>query len=148
MGYKSYNQGYFTPRNPQKYKGDVEKIRYMSSWEYKCNEFLDSNPNVLEWASEEIVIPYVKPTTGRVHRYFPDYCVRYKNKHGEIVTEIWEVKPKSQIKRPRKNSRNPKTALREALTYEVNKAKWAAATQFCNKYGMKFRLVSEMSIFK
>jgi hypothetical protein len=75
MGYANNNQGYFKPRHPEKYVGDVNKIRFMSSWELQADKFLDDNPNVLRWSSEEIVIPYVKPTDGKVHRYYPDYWV-------------------------------------------------------------------------
>lgn len=141
-----FKQGYFTPTHPEKYVGDVNKIRFMSSWELQFDKFLDNNPNVLRWSSEEIAIPYIKPTTGKVHRYYPDYWVEFKNKQGEIVQEIIEVKPKSQTQRSR--SRKAKNKLYEDLTYAVNIAKWQACTAFCNKYGIKFRIVTEQELFK
>ena len=141
-----YSQGWYTPKNPKKYVGDTTKIRYMSSWEKQFNEFLDSNPNILRWSSEPVAIPYLKPTDNRVHRYFPDYWIKYRTKHDTVIQAIVEVKPKSQTKRSR--TRNPKRKLYEDLTYAVNVAKWAAATQWCKERGLEFKLVTENGIFR
>jgi hypothetical protein len=143
-----WKQGRFVPRNPYKYKGNVENIIFRSSWEQSFCQFLDNNPNVLEWASEEISIPYVKPTTGRVHKYFPDYWIKYKDKSGRVIQELIEIKPDNQTKTPGRRGKNKKTQLRESVTYAVNLAKWQAAANFCNKYGMKFRLLTEKELFK
>jgi hypothetical protein len=107
--------------------------------------FLDNNERVLRWGSEEIVIPYVKPTDGRVHRYFPDFWVEYVNKDGEILQEIIEVKPKSQTRKPRANSKHQ---LYEQATLAINMAKWQAANAYCKERNMKFRIVTEKSVFK
>jgi len=141
-----FKQGWFTPKHPDKYVGDPTKIRYMSSWEYKTDVFLDNNPNILKWSSEEIIIPYIKPTDNRIHRYFPDYWVQYRNRRGQIVQEIWEVKPAKEKRRSR--SRNPKTKLYEDVTFAINQAKWAAAKQYCDKYGWTFRIMTEKDIFR
>lgn len=148
MGFKSHNQGLYKPRHPEKYRGDITKIRFMSSWELHMDKFLDNNPNILRWSSEAFAIPYVKPTDGKVHKYWPDYWVEYRNKHGEIVQEVWEVKPESQTKQPKTRGKKKKTQIRESINYAVNVAKWEAATQFCSKYGMKFRIISENAMFK
>ena len=74
---RHFKQGYYTPKNPDKYVGDITKIRYMSSWELELHKFFDGNPNVIRWASEEIAIPYYKPTDGRIHKYYPDYWVNF-----------------------------------------------------------------------
>lgn len=145
---RGWRQGIYTPRNPNKYRGDATKIRYMSSWEQKLHQFLDSNPNILEWSSEEIAIPYLKPTTGRIHKYFPDYWVKFRNKHGEIVEEMWELKPNNQISLPSRRGKRKKQQIVEAVQFEVNKAKWKAAQAFCDKRGIKFRLVTENQLFK
>ena len=142
----AYQQGWFTPKHPEKYVGNVSRIRYMSSWELKMHEFLDNNPNVLQWSSESIAIKYLKPTDHRVHKYYPDYWVKYKNKKGVVVQEIIEVKPAHQLRQTRK--RSPKTRLYEQVTYAINVAKWQAAQRFCDKYGMKFRIITENEIFK
>jgi hypothetical protein len=112
------------------------------------HKFLDGNPNILEWSSEEIAIPYIKPTTGRVHRYYPDYWVKYKNKAGQIVEEIWEVKPDNQTKQPTRRGKRQKQQLFETLQWEVNKAKWKAAKTFCDKHGFVFRIITEGQMFK
>lgn len=138
-----YKQGLFTPRNPQKYKGDIANITYMSSWELSLMQFLDGNKNILEWSSEPVAIPYVKPTDRKVHRYYPDFWVKYKNKHGKIIQEIWEVKPDSQTRPTRR--RKPKLRLMEQTQYAINVAKWKAAKQYCDKYGIHFRIVTEKS---
>jgi hypothetical protein len=137
----NFKQGRFIPKNPEKYRGDVEKIRYMSSWELKFNHFLDNNANILEWASEEIAIPYIKPTDGRLHKYYPDYYIMYKNKTGNIVREVIEIKPKSQVNLKKRAN------LYEQLTFAVNEAKWRAAEQFCQHHGFKFRIVTEDHLF-
>ena len=148
MARRSYSQGWYTPRNPTKYKGDTEKIRYMSSWEQRTHEFLDGNPHILAWSSEEIPIPYVKPTDGKVHRYFPDYWVKYRNKKGEIVEEIWEVKPEKQTKQPTRRGKRKKQQLVESITYAINIAKWRAAQSYCKKRGLTFRIITETALFR
>ena len=110
------------------------------------NKFLDNNPNVIHWSSEPIAIPYVKPTDGKVHRYYPDYWVEYRNKRGELIQEIFEVKPKKQTKRSR--TRNPKSKLYEDITFAINVAKWQAAQEFCKSRGMNFKIITETSLFK
>lgn len=141
-----YKQGYYTPKNPQKYVGDITKIRYMSSYELQVHQFLDNNSRVLRWASESIAIPYVKPTDGRVHKYYPDYWVEYIDVHGEIKQEILEVKPMDQTRASK--SRNPKHRLYEQLTFAVNTAKWEQAILWCKQHNMEFRILTENGIFK
>ena len=64
--------GRFVPTNPKKYKGNYTTIYYRSLWERKFMVYCDKNPNILQWGSEEIYIPYFLPTDGKIHRYFPD----------------------------------------------------------------------------
>lgn len=145
---RGFIQGHYTPKNPQKYRGDINDITYRSSWELSFCQFLDNNPNIINWSSEEIAIPYVKPTDKKVHRYFPDFWIKYKNRHGEIVQEIIEIKPSTQTKQPRRVGKNRKTQIHENVTYAINVAKWAAASEFCNNHGIKFRLMTERELFK
>ncbi len=155
MGFRNHNQGYYNPLHPEKYvsgkkDGALNKngIRFMSSWELQTCKFLDMNTNVLRWSSEEIAIPYLKPTTNRIHKYFPDFWVEYKNKNGKIISEIWEVKPDAQTKPPKTTGKNKTLQLRESITWAINVAKWTACQQFCKAHGLKFRIVREMNIFK
>ena len=90
MAYK----GRFKPTNPTKYKGDHSNIIYRSLWERKFMKLCDSNSNILEWSSEEVIIPYKSPIDGKFHRYFVDFWVKQKNTKGEIVEKLIEIKPK------------------------------------------------------
>ena len=88
--------GKFTPKNPQKYKGDPKNIIYRSSWEVKVMKYLDDHPGVIWWGSEELVIPYWSPVDNKKHRYFPDFVAKIKQKNGMIKTFVIEVKPEAQ----------------------------------------------------
>ena len=138
-----YYQGRFKPKNPKKYLGDPTNIIYRSGWELKFMRFCDSHPNVIQWGSEEVVIPYISPIDGKVHRYFTDFIVKQLNTMGKKETLIIEVKPKSQTKPPEKKSRVTKRYLTEVKTWGVNQAKWKAADEFCKDRGWKFRIVTE-----
>jgi len=141
-------QGKYKPNHPEKYKGDLSKIRYMSSWELNFHQFLDNNPNILEWTSESIRIPYLKPTDGRVHMYLPDYWIKYVTRQGELLEEIIEVKPDKETRAPRTVGKNKKTQLYEQITWAVNDAKWKAANLYCQKKGIKFRIITEKHLFR
>ncbi len=139
----TWKQGFYQLRNPNKYVGDCNKVVYRSSLELSMNRFLDNNHKILRWSSEEIYIPYIKPTDGKVHRYFPDYWVEYENRNGQIVQEILEVKPSNQVH----PSEKKRLTEYDKITYAINISKWKAATEFCNKRGIKFRLLTEKQMF-
>lgn len=104
--------------------------------------YCDTNSAVLEWSSEEIVIPYVSPVDGKVHRYFPDFFIRTK-----AGATILEVKPEKQTQMPvNKNKKVNRKYLREVLTYGVNDAKWKAATEYCLDRGWKFKVITEKDL--
>ena len=104
---------------------------------------LDSNPNVVEWSNEEIVIPYLSPVDSRWHRYFPDFFVKVRNKNGIAESMILEVKPKSQARPPEKKSKITRKYITEVMTWGVNEAKWKAATEYCKPRGWTFRVITE-----
>ena len=118
--------GKFKPKNYKKYKGDPTKIFYRSLWERKFMVYCDNNDAVIEWGSEEIIIPYRSPIDKKVHRYFPDFYIKYVNSKGQAIREIIEVKPKSQTLPPKEQKRRTQKFLREVATYPVNQAKWKA----------------------
>lgn len=139
--------GRFSPRNPNKYLGDSTKIFYRSSWELKFMQHLDSNSMIVEWSSEEIIIPYLSPLDGKYHRYFPDFFARIKNtKTGNLDSIIIEIKPKSQIDAPQNKKRMTKSYLREVATYGINSAKWDAAEKYCQERGWKFVKMDEYNL--
>ena len=92
--------GRFIPKNPKKYNGDYNNIIYRSSWEARVMKYLDENPNVIWWSSEELIIPYKNPVDQKIHRYFPDFVVKTKKKDGKVMTYVLEVKPEKQTKKP------------------------------------------------
>lgn len=136
-------QGKYKPKNPDKYIGNPTEIIYRSSWELHLMMFLDSNPEVLGWGSEEVVIPYRSPLDGRVHRYFPDMIVKKKN--GEVI--LIEVKPYHQTQEPKTKNKKSKAFINEATTYVVNQAKWNAAKHFCDARGWKFQIMTEKELY-
>jgi hypothetical protein len=137
--YNTY-KGKFVPKNHAKYKGNFQVITYRSSWEQKFMIYLDNNPKVVRWNSEETVIPYVWSTDGKKHRYFMDFWVKYDS--GQ---EFWfEVKPFKQTQEPKGGkNKNRKRLLDEALTYSKNKDKWLAAYNASVKKGIKFVILTE-----
>ena len=106
-------------------------------------QWCDTQPNVLKWASEEFSIPYVSPKDGKVHRYYPDFLIEYRDTGGKIKKQIIEVKPKRQTKPPERKSRVTKSYLYEAATYEINMAKWKAAVEFAKDNGIEFKIITE-----
>lgn len=138
MSYK----GRFKPQNPKKYNGDPDNIIYRSSWEVRVMKYLDENPNVIWWASEELPIPYRSPIDNRIHRYFPDFIVKVKRKDGLVMTYILEVKPDVQTKMP-VQKRKTKKFLQEMATYAINQEKWRAADIFCREHGWQFKILTE-----
>jgi hypothetical protein len=98
-----YRQGKFRPQKPEKYKGDPTKIIYRSSYELKFMQYCDLTESVNEWRSEEFFIPYISPIDNKVHRYFPDFFVKYKDKNGQNRTLVIEIKPEKDLKMPEQN---------------------------------------------
>ena len=159
QGEKKWKEGLFQPRNPEKYVGEMTKtdegdegIEYKSSWEERAFEFLDNNPNVLEWSYEPIGIGYKKPImingrwSWKPATYFPDLFVKYIHRDGNIIKELIEVKPLKQTKKSR--SKKESVRLQEDYVVIVNNAKWEAAKAWCEKYGIKFSILTEKSLFR
>lgn len=139
MSYK----GRFRAVNPQKYKGDPSNIVYRSRWELKLMGHLDAHPDVLQWSSEEVVIPYRSPIDGRIHRYFVDFYVKKKTSQG-IEEVLIEVKPKAQTAPPQARTGKPtRRYINEVHTWGINEAKWNAAKDYCMSRGWKFVIMTE-----
>lgn len=143
---KTLSKGRFTPKNPEKYMGDVTNIIYRSSWELKLLNFLDKHPSIIRYNSEETIIPYVSPVDNRIHRYFPDFLVKKKGKDGKISTAIIEVKPASQTIPPMKQKTINKRYINEVMTYGVNQAKWNSAKKYCEDRGWEFLIFTEKEL--
>lgn len=142
MAYK----GKFRPKYPEKYKGDPTNIIYRSLWELKLMRYFDQHTGVLQWSSEEIIIPYRSPVDNRIHRYFPDFYVKMRTSEGQINTMLIEVKPAAQSKPPEKKDKLTRKYLTEVMTWGVNQAKWKAATEFCSDRNWQFKVMTEKEI--
>ncbi len=104
-------------------------------------KWCDITPSVVEWGSEEIIIPYISPVDGRRHRYFPDFYVKIGNRKYLV-----EVKPLRQTKEPKTQKRVTKKYINEVVTYAVNQAKWKAAEEFCKDHNWQFMLITEKEL--
>lgn len=140
---RNYTQGIFKPKNPQKYKGSLPII-YRSSLELSSFRFLDNSNNVIMWGSESVIIPYISPADGRMHRYFVDLVAEIKMKDNTIKKVLIEVKPEKQTKPPTiTNRKKQSTILYEKYNYAINLAKWKSAKEWCNKKGYLFLIFNE-----
>ena len=139
-------RGKYRPKSPNKYNGDPTNIVYRSSWELRLMNWLDSNHNVIKWSSEEVVVPYKHPITGRWHRYFPDFMAVIKDKNGTNNTYMIEVKPKKQVDPPEKNTKITKRYLQEVQTYAINSYKWKYAKEYCKDRNWIFIVITEKEL--
>lgn len=137
----AYAQGEFIPKNPQKYIGKG-KIRYRSSWELAFMMVCDNHPNVIQWASESIFIPYFDPITSKRTIYIPDFFIIYFDKAGDKHAEVIEIKPKKEM-----SILNAGKSARDRLMAVRNGEKWKAATLWCAKQGIRFKVLNEDQLF-
>ena len=137
-------KGRYFPTNPKKYKGNPNQIIYRSLWERKVMVYCDKNDAIIEWGSEEVIVPYLSPMDGKIHRYFPDFYMKVRQADGSTKKFIIEVKPKSQCKQPIKNPKRRTTKwFNEVKTFAINQAKWKSAREFCEDKGMEFKIFTE-----
>ena len=139
-------KGKYKVINYKKYKGDPTGVVWRSLWERKFMKWCDSNSNVLQWWSEEIAIPYYDPIQKKWRRYFPDFWIKIQEGDGKIKSYLIEVKPQRQVEGPKPQKKHTKTYLREVYEYATNKAKWAAANDYCNDRLWEFKLVTEREL--
>lgn len=138
---RNYSQGFFEVRNPLKYLGK-SKPKYRSGWEHAFMRFCDNNDSIVGWASESISIPYRNPLTGKMTNYIPDFLIQYRTRDNTVKTELIEIKPKKQ------SVLESKMSMRDRAIVAVNYAKWDAATKWCRRQGLQFRVITEDDIFR
>lgn len=109
--------------------------------------YFDACPNVLEWASETVVVPYKYKVDNKFHRYFVDFTAIITTKSGNTKRLLIEYKPFSQTAPPKKAKRETKKTknrfLKESLTYIKNINKWEAAEIWAEKHNMEFIVITE-----
>lgn len=145
-------QGYFKPANPEKYIGDISKIIFRSSWEFKFLKWCDLSPTVIKYSSEPVGILYYNPLDKRGHTYYIDFYIVSKDNEGREQAWLIEVKPNKYINPPVAPDRmtNKQTAnyVYAAKQYIVNQAKFEAAREYAAQKGVKFGIITENFLFK
>jgi hypothetical protein len=143
---KSY-KGRFVPTNPKKYRGDPTNIIYRSRWEFDFMQYLDTHPDVIQWASEEIAIKYLSPKTRKWQNYYPDFLIEIKKKDGKTEKLLIEIKPFKETQPPDEKRKTHMQFLRESVTYSINSSKWAAAREWCRKNNVTFKIMTEKELY-
>lgn len=138
---RKFASGKFTLKNPEKYIGNKTPT-YRSGWEFTFMRFCDENPNITQWASEAIKIPYRNPLTGKQTIYVPDFFIAYADKTGRQKVELIEVKPSNQALKEKLGKSKHNQAH-----WIINQAKWEAARAWCKQQGITFRIVTEQDIY-
>lgn len=103
-------------------KNNGKEIKYRSGYECEIYECLEILPDVVKYDAEPLKIPYT--FKGKQKTYIPDISVFFSDQH----IEIWEIKPENQ------------------KSLDINKAKWAAANNFCELRGWTFKVLTETEI--
>lgn len=130
--------GRYSVKNPEKYQGDHTNVVYRSLWEKYAFMWCDDNSNIVEWSSEETVIPYLYEVDKRYHRYFVD--LKIKTKDGK--TWLIEIKPDKETRVPT-GQRKTRRYVEEAMTFVKNQNKWNAAEEYAKDRGWHFAVWTE-----
>lgn len=109
--------------------------------------FLDTNVNVLCWASEYIIVPYYYEVDQQIHNYVTDIYAEILDNSKTVKRYIIEIKPKKQLSAPKKPKINNGKAMvrysNEQATFIKNQNKWDAARKFCARNGLIFKILTE-----
>ena len=133
--------GKYKVKNKSKYNGDPSSVVYRSHWEKMVFMWCDKHEQIVEWSSEETVIPYLYEIDKRYHRYFVDLKIKF-NTGQTILVEIKPAKETEPPKRPDKSKRY----ISESMTYVKNMNKWHAADNYAKDRGWKFQIWTENTL--
>ncbi len=137
-------KGKYKIKNVKKYKGDHTNVIYRSMWERHSFKWCDESADVIEWSSEEVVVPYYYEVDKKYHRYFIDLKIKLKS--GKII--LVEIKPDVQTKPPKYPGRKTKRYISEGMSYVKNQNKWKAAKSFARDRGWEFQIWTEHTLEK
>jgi hypothetical protein len=145
--------GQFSPKNPNKYIGDVNNIICRSSWETRFCNFCDTNDKIIKWSSEPIGIPYYSRLDQKVHTYYVDFYIKVEKHDGRLEEMILEIKPQKQTIKPvleatRTTTKSLKAHNDRMRTWITNMCKFEAAKEWAEKRGFQFRVVDEKFLFQ
>ena len=121
-------KGKYHPKDKQKFLGKRTPI-YRSMWERRFMIYCDKSNNIIEWDSESVHIPYISPKDNKWHNYYPDFHIKYNDKHDKTIIAIIEIKPHFQKK------------------WDVNVAKWKACQEYCDNNNYEFKVLTEKELF-
>lgn len=132
----------FVPTRPEKYSGPIP-IMLRSSWEVHFANYCDKHDDVLVWAYEPegIKIPYHDPITGKQKIYIPDFFMSYRDSSGSEKSVMIEVKPSHEASAD--SARNDG----DRMLVGRNAAKWAAASWWCQRHDVDFKVMTEGNLF-
>ena len=82
-----------------------------------------------------------KTTATSTKSFRISYNFWVQKKSGEQL--VIEVKPKQQLKPPKKPKRQTQRYLREVHTFAINQRKFEVAEEFCRNRGMKFVIFTQ-----
>lgn len=135
-----YKQGKFKPVFPEKYIGDVENITYRSGLELQFMRFFDLNSAILNWNSEDVVIPYYDMSSAKKRRYFVDFYIKLKDINNNIKEFLVEIKPFNQVKPKKLKTEYAK------VQYVKNVSKWKAAELYAKEKNLEFIILTEKDL--
>lgn len=150
--YKSAKKGWYKLLNPNKFIKPIDEhmksfkdnsVNYKSSLELSAIRYCDYNNNITKWSLEPFAIKYLKITDMKMHRYYVDLFIEFKNGQKFLV----EIKSKGETIAPRKPTKcTPKAMNRYNKSFEtfiINSSKWEAAKKFAELNKMKFIILTE-----
>lgn len=144
------NQGYFIPKHPEKYIGDISKICYRSGWEFDFLYMCDDNRLICKYSSEKFVVPYINPLDNRKHDYYIDMYVEMMVSDGSTAKLLLEIKPIDHMTMPdppkRKTVKSVHNYRKRCDMVIVNIAKFKAAKYYAKQFGMMFGVVTRDKI--
>jgi len=101
------------------------QCKYRSGWELKYMVYLDSNPDVVSWSYEKVVIEYISnQKTKKIRKYYPDFEVEYIDGKKIIV----EIKPSRKLQKA--------TIVK----------KIRAAKEWCTKHDLTYKILTEIEL--
>ena len=92
--YETAKQGWYKLLNPDKFIKQLDEymksykdgcVNFKSSLEYKAIRYCDFNKHITKWSLEPFAVKYLKPTDGKVHRYFIDFFIEFSSGDKFIV---------------------------------------------------------------
>lgn len=157
--YKSAKQGWYKLLNQDKFIVPTNEsqsvmnsfkiqdnkyiINYKSSLELACLRYCDYNKHIVKFSLEPLSIPYLKPTDGKIHRYFVDFYIEFST-GDKFLVEIKSSGETREPQIPKKKTQKAVMNYNNALQmFAVNTAKWDAARKFALQQKMKFIILTE-----